>query len=158
MIPKTGIEYSKIEKLFRSVGINLVWFMDEKYVIPGNFDNEYIRHSDFVAAFADYSSELHKRLLQYESEVFDCDDFAWMFKAFCHIHKINGCGFAVGKLYWGDQFCGWHAFNIVPYALTPNNFIVLLIEPQVAPLDGITSYNHGAKLWNYRYEVVEVIM
>ena len=158
--PASGrFSYSYVQDVLKSAGIDNVLFLDANYVLPGNDDDPVngIVHGRFIDAINEYSDYLHKHLLKYTPELFDCDDFAWTFKAFCHMHKINGVGFAIGRLCQNDKFLGWHAFNIVPYAMSPNSVIVLLFEPQLAPFDGITPYNHGAKLWNLRYEVVEVI-
>ena len=64
--------------------------------------------------------------VEYETDYFDCDDFAWMFKAEAIKRRINGVGFVIGR-YSG----GLHAWNV---ALT--NSGVFQVEPQTGHIFG----------------------
>ena len=57
---------------------------------------------------------------KYITDYFDCDDYAWLFKALANRVKVNGIGFVVGK-----SIGGWHAWNV---ALKKDG--VYQIEPQ----------------------------
>ena len=56
----------------------------------------------------------------YKPEVFDCDDYAWLYKAEGSRRQINGIGFAIGR-YKGF----WYCWNVI---LTP--YGVRNVEPQ----------------------------
>ena len=70
--------------------------------------------------------DIQRELLQekYITDYFDCDDYAWLFKALANRVKVNGIGFVVGK-----SIGGWHAWNIVLMADR-----VYQIEPQTGAI------------------------
>lgn len=64
--------------------------------------------------------------LSYTPESFDCDDFAFSFKALAVMRTGRNCAlFAGGRIYRGGEFLGMHAYNVV---LTDGR--VVFVEPQ----------------------------
>ncbi len=162
MHPKPCFSYEYINDLLKEHGITRIINWDTMYVIPGNTDDPEngIVHQPLVDAFNEYEKLIADYCIKYEPEVFDCDDFAHLFKTVCSLYRINGIGYAVGKLYDADnQLIGWHAFNIMPYVLDKNTLgtLLLLVEPQLSPPYCFASIHEGkAKLFNLTYEIVYV--
>ena len=55
-----------------------------------------------------FSKDISDRMLIYEPEYFDCDDFAWVMKAAFAKMRVNGIGLVVGHT---PQ--GLHAWNVI---------------------------------------------
>jgi len=101
-------------------------------------------------ALEKFKSELESLGIEYIPDSFDCDDYASAFKAFFSLHyKKNSVGLALGRIYYGKQLLGAHAWNIV--LLTGG--VLAFVEPQtfevfftnVSP-DGFT-YELEAVIW-----------
>jgi len=106
-----------------------IWCLDGKYWVTDIDTYKKI-------IFLDWTNE--KRYLR---DRYDCDDFAWHFKAMMsRIYGLNGVGWAVGKVYEGDREVGYHAFNII---YTEDGSY--LFEPQT---DEISDTNRIGK-WRY---------
>lgn len=77
-------------------------------------------------------------LVVYFPELFDCDDFAWVFSAFSRIARYP-FGVVVGKLYYNGEFLGYHAWNLLLFC-NPNwsdpltSFRVFEFEPQTGEI------------------------
>jgi len=89
-------------------------------------------------------------------DVFDCDDFAIVFKAHVsEFYEINSVGIALGKIYDAktDEYIGYHAYNII---VAKNGGIELYVyEPQT---DELVKAEKRAKLGNRIYETDMVII
>jgi len=145
------LSWDKIYNVLRSFNITF-WNLDYSYEVLTN-DISY----RFVNAVNDYNDLLNKYMLRYTPEVFDCDDFAWLFKAVCSMNKF-ACGFAIGLV---DEQYG-HAFNVIPY-LVNDRLVLLLIEPQLVrtvgiPFLKIMDSNPTQFFGLGKYRVLEVVM
>ena len=76
--------------------------------------------------------------LRYVNDIFDCDDFAWLFSALMNsLHGLNSVGFATGWLNNNE----YHAFNII--MLENNGIEFWLYEPQ----NGGFAKVEGKRVW-----------
>ena len=157
------ISYTVIQDLLNRHGISDVTFLDSSYVIAGNEDlpNYGISHSAFLK-FGQVLDELITEFhIKYEPQVFDCDDYAMLAHVSGSIAGLNSVGIALGRLYYQNQLEGYHAFNVLPYALSrdPESIILLVIEPQLYPYGGITLANgNKANMLGYEYVIDEVMV
>lgn len=99
-----------------------------------------------------WSSDVLPQLC-YTAEAFDCDDFAFLFKALMVKYtKKNCCFFVVGRLYKDGELLGGHAFNAV---LTADGDVVF-VEPQIAEALSVV----GKEVFSsdgYEYEVLWIL-
>jgi hypothetical protein len=93
----------------------------------------------FVKAIRRFDELLNEFSKEYEADMYDCDDFALLFKAVCHLHNFT-CAYAEGGVFVGNQFYGMHAFNLIPYFIN-DKLIWLVVEPQVVGVRGFRWYN-----------------
>ena len=78
-------------------------------------------------ALEKFKNELESLGIEYIPDSFDCDDYASAFKAFFSLHyRKNSVGIAIGRIYYGKQLIGYHAWNIV--LLTGG--VLAFVEPQ----------------------------
>ena len=93
---------------------------------------------------------------KWHRDVFDCDDFAIVFKAHVsEFYEINSVGIALGRIYDAktDEYIGYHAYNII---VAKNGGIELYVyEPQT---DELVKAEKRAKLGNRIYETDMVII
>jgi len=88
--------------------------------------------------------------------VFDCDDFAIVFKAHVsEFYELNSVGIAIGKVYDVNtlKFIGYHAYNVI--IVKDKDYAVYLFEPQT---DGLTKADKRTKLGNWIYETEWVLI
>lgn len=70
--------------------------------------------------------------LVYTAERFDCDDFAFLFKALCVMKTHLNCSLLVGGEVWqNDELLGLHAWNLV---LVDAPRVVQFVEPQLGEI------------------------
>ena len=70
-------------------------------------------------------------ILEYSSEVFDCDDFGSLFKGLINfITDKNGVGEAIGEVVLPTGETGLHEWNVVLVEFPNGDQVVLYIEPQ----------------------------
>jgi len=124
------------------------------------FDTEYIPVDEQVLneALAKWKNEVLSNLV-YKPEIWDCDDYASLFKAWLQKYlvfekqlRINAVGIALGRVYdkKTGELLGGHAWNIV-LVNKPVGFDVKFVEPQV----GIV-FDHDTDTWEY--ELMAVII
>jgi len=93
---------------------------------------------------------------KWHRDVFDCDDFAIVFKAHVsEFYEINSVGIALGRIYDAktNEFIGYHAYNLI---VAENEDIELYVyEPQT---DELAKAEKRTKLDNYIYETDMVII
>lgn len=98
------------------------WFMDNEY--------ESCSMRELYVLIHYYKKFTESLSIKYVVDNFDCDDYAKLFSAYASaILKKNSVGIALGRLYYGDKFLGYHAWNII---LTENG--ILFFEPQTLEL------------------------
>jgi len=74
-------------KLFLSLKTPLILILDMRYFIADSITlSKHIRETS---------------KFNYLVDRFDCDDFAWVFKAFFNKQQINSVGFVIGLYSWG---------------------------------------------------------
>jgi hypothetical protein len=98
----------------------------------------------FVKAIREYDDLLTKFSKDYEVDIWDCDDYATLFKAICHLVGFT-CAYAEGSLYMNNQLVGRHAFNLVPW-MVGTNLTWLVVEPQCV---GVYGYQWFSTLGTY---------
>jgi len=98
----------KIHAVFN--GINL-FNMDSQYRVPSEISFKRILREDVIDE------------IKYQSEYFDCDKFAFLFKALSALHyRINAVGIVI-------SYTSGHAFNIV-FTEEKDNLKIYKLEPQ----------------------------
>jgi len=119
------VHFSEIERVLKAFGISAT-FHDYFYSVDNNNRREIV---NVIATYRD----IVRRYVgsKYLYEYFDCDDFAWVFKAVCSLHKV-ACGFCKGTHMAGTR-SGGHAFNVYPWRLG-DGMILLLVEPEILPV------------------------
>jgi len=146
---KNKLKVISVDELFILVGENFGFltdiasrFMDRKYTYSDleTFDNDL--KFDFT------------RFMTYVSDIFDCDNFAHVFKDVMDIFfGYSAIGVAYGKLYYQDNFVGYHAFNVV-LVDDKGELKFLVYEPQTgnySPCD--RSYT---KIGKWGYEILSL--
>jgi len=93
----------------------------------------------FVKAINFYSKLLDNYQIEWTEDVFDCDDFAVLFKAVCGLYRFT-CAYAEGNVYLGGELYGRHAYNLIPY-MVGTQLVWLVVEPQVVGVRGVNWYN-----------------
>ena len=93
---------------------------------------------------------------KWHRDVFDCDDFAIVFKAHVsEFYEINSVGVALGRIYdvKTNKYVGCHAYNLI---VAKNGSIELYVyEPQT---DELVKAEKRTKLGNCIYETDVVII
>ncbi|NPA98167.1 MAG: hypothetical protein GXO43_02200 [Crenarchaeota archaeon] len=124
VLPKltTKMSYDEVDKILQSeIPANVevgALLMDDSYYIPSK------------ALFEAVDRTGVQKFLEYRKDVFDCDDFAWAFKAYAsEAFLLNSVGFVVGKVRMPNGEEGLHAWNI---ALVEEHgkTVVYTVEPQ----------------------------
>lgn len=96
----------------------------------------------------EYMSWLSENKVVFESEFFDCDDFAITFKTYVSImEKSNAVGIALGMIK-KDDICVPHAWNIAILSTKE----VVFIEPQTGEIMFDCTSTDG-----FRYELMSVV-
>lgn len=93
---------------------------------------------------------------KWHKDVFDCDDFAIVFKAHvAEFYEINSVGVAIGRVYDANtlEFIGYHAYNVI--IVRDDDCNVYLYEPQT---DGLAKADKRTKLGNRIYETEWVLI
>ena len=101
------------------------------YIKSCRFDAQYIPFTlREVREFVDWWVENVLPRVKYMPDIFDCDDFASLFRALMVQHTgKNAVFFVAGALYYGDEFLGLHAWVAV---VTTNG--AFFIEPQTGDI------------------------
>jgi len=117
-----------------------LYVFDGKYYVP---DKE---------AFELIASTGIQKELKYRSEVFDCDDFAFGFKAYAsEIYLINSVGIAIGRVIDDSGKVGYHAWNIA-LIYDADGVKLVTYEPQSGQWsEGIYTKVGG---WKYEPDVI----
>ena len=93
---------------------------------------------------------------KWHRDVFDCDDFAIVFKAHVsEFYEINSVGIALGKIYDAktNKFISYHAYNLI--VAKNGNIELYVYEPQT---DELVKAEKRTKLGNCIYEIDTVII
>lgn len=117
-----------------------IYIFDGKYYIPTYNALNLITKTGF------------QKYLKYRSEVFDCDDYAFGFKAYAsEIFLINSVGIAIGNVIDQEGKTGYHAWNIA-FISTKDGIKPVTIEPQT----GNWSYGLETKVgdWIYKPDLI----
>jgi len=154
-----------MQSFLQHYGIKDFVVRDSEYVICGNFENPAlgIVHRKCIEGFSIYNELISKFHIHYKDNVFDCDDYAMLFKIAFSLAGVNSAIYADGSRI-GSY--GWypHTFNLLPWAVDKNgeNVILLMIEPQLSPWGGITVARRDKELGcvgdllGYMYRVLRV--
>ncbi|MCD6148176.1 lectin MOA-related protein [bacterium] len=93
---------------------------------------------------------------KWHRDVFDCDDFAIVFKAHVsEFYEINSVGVALGRIYDAktSKYIGYHAYNLI--VAKNGNIELYVYEPQT---DELVKAEKRARLGNCIYETDMVII
>jgi len=133
--------------IFRKLLYNArTWYFDMTYIpIPLEILNE---------ALSKWKAEVLPTL-KYQSEIWDCDDYASYLKGWLQRYlvfekqlQVNGVGIALGVVYDENGEVGGHAWNIVLLE-KPVGAEVKFIEPQTGQL-----FDDSTDKWRYVLEAV----
>jgi len=70
--------------------------------------------------------------IQYQIEVFDCDDYSKLFSSLLASCQYNSAGLVIGELYYKGKFIGYHAWNLLLFINQQGKFKLYEFEPQIA--------------------------
>ena len=147
MIVSYYLLYDDLKK--RNITVDI---KDLQYVVLDSALSD--RFVKLIKRFDELLTEFSK---EYERDFWDCDDFALLFKVVCSLYGF-AVGYAEGVVYLGNQFYGYHAFNIIPYHVS-DRLVWLVVEPQLVGVYGLNWYSslpensNSVNLGFYRYEV-----
>ena len=97
-------------------------------ILPLDFDYEVMNEMELNNLIIEYDI----KELYYKAEIFDCDDFAWVFKGLASKRKIQPVGLVIGR-----RKGIWHCWNVV---ITEKG--TYFIEPQTGRI-----VEKGYKAW-----------
>jgi len=99
------------------------WWMDDGY------------YAFPIEKFKDILELWHKwlSLIHYITDVFDCDDYAFLFKEFMALCGYNSAGVLIGEItdLNTNQFLGYHAWNVILFINQQGVYKVMEFEPQL---------------------------
>ncbi|MEM4866020.1 MAG: lectin MOA-related protein [Acidilobaceae archaeon] len=131
------------------------WYDKLFFVYRSQLYDEYYNPASLeeLKTFLSYWSYDVLPQLAYTPEAFDCDDFAFLFKALMVKYtRKNCCFFVVGRLYKGGELLGGHAFN----AVVAVGREVLFVEPQIG--ERLTAVDKRLRSPDgYEYEVLWIL-
>lgn len=110
----------------KEYNISNVDFKDMNYEVIDNLSSYKL-----VKALKDFDEIVNQFHVKYAPDLFDCDDYALLFKVVC---GLNGfvCGYAEGLC---DGYP--HAFNVIPYIID-GDINLILVEPQLVGVHGVS--------------------
>jgi len=98
------------------VGRYVKWYHKWTFVLRSQLYDAYYNpaSNDELQSFLSYWSSEVLPQLAYSPDSFDCDDYAFLFKALMvRYTNKNCCFFVVGQVYKDGSYLGLHAFNAV---------------------------------------------
>jgi len=149
-----------IQRFLTHIDFNASWFMDSIY--------EFCDLELLQKVTAEWDKFLRDEKLQYLTESFDCEDFAFMFKAFAtnifrkhREYHFGGSpfGIAIGRLYKDGEFLSYHAWNFILYYIEigKGQVIPMIIEFDPQPVDIHLIFNHQS-FDGFYYECLWVLL
>jgi len=139
------ISYEVLDKELQKFNIRGIYF-DRKY-------NVLTKVEDLKKVIEiDWTNYRH-----YVTELYDCDDFARVFKSHCmEIWYLNGIGYVIGRVFdMNGNLLGYHAFNLIPIKIG-NEIKFMVYEPQTDTYTELSPENK-TKLNNVIYVIDLVI-
>lgn len=145
----------RAEEVLSLVGRYVKWYYKLALACRSQLYDEYYDPAsrEELRTFLSYWSYDVLPQLVYTHETFDCDDFAFLFKALMVKYtRKNCCFFVVGRLYKDGELLGGHAFNAV--AIVDRE--VLFVEPQIGEV--LTAVDKRLRSTDgYEYEVLWIL-